>query len=312
MGSSMESTRRAPAQSNFLDEAIRDTDALSRELASIQESGLAIEAQMEELGTTSQRVNQITDVLEAVAQQTRILAINAAVEAARSGTAGAAFAVVAKEVEDLARQSNNAAREVRGAIAGSSEAIDSVRQIAERLGSEVEKVAQRQKQIEQHLAQVQYHYVLREQADTVAQVKPQSFVFDPLTMSTGVATIDRQHRALFDGINKLDRACAEGQGKREIDAILDFLGKYVVEHFAHEEEEMDKHRCPVSAKNKQAHQALLTKYTEWKAEYDARGGSLQMVNELNTILKKWLVDHILGTDSCLKDCVKANRAGTRT
>ncbi|MDT3698459.1 MAG: methyl-accepting chemotaxis protein [Thermincola sp.] len=132
MAEGMENVRQAALQSGVIAEnggkAVKKT---VEGMIKVKESAFETANKINELGEESQKIGQIIEVIDEIAEQTNLLALNAAIEAARAGEHGKGFAVVADEVRKLAERSGKATKEIAQLIAdiqnGTLVAVDSMR-----------------------------------------------------------------------------------------------------------------------------------------------------------------------------------------
>jgi methyl-accepting chemotaxis protein len=125
-----------------------------------------IESSAEEIGTSVERlqnrteeIDEVVDVINGIADETNMLALNASIEAARAGEAGSGFAVVADEVKSLAEESQGQADQIERMIAEIQEEItqtvENVETTAEDIDTGIERVEDAMTQLDEIVDVVQ-------------------------------------------------------------------------------------------------------------------------------------------------------------
>ncbi|QZI73249.1 methyl-accepting chemotaxis protein [Pseudomonas protegens] len=120
------------------DRVVQTVEAIQTMAHDVQNTSVMIEG----LATQGRDIGKVLDVIRAIAEQTNLLALNAAIEAARAGEAGRGFAVVADEVRALAHRTAQSTQEIEKMVAGiqngTGEAVASMQQSNQRTQSTLE------------------------------------------------------------------------------------------------------------------------------------------------------------------------------
>jgi len=123
------------------------------------------------------------------------------------------------------------------------------------------------------------------------------------SMSTGIPLLDAQHKMLFQKFNEFSAAISGKAIAQDAAAeILDFLQFYASWHFGREENCMDEYKCPVAAHNKQAHAEFLAKTKSFYQQWQDKTINAELVKKTHQELESWLLNHVSGTDTQLRQC----------
>ncbi|NEX16953.1 MAG: methyl-accepting chemotaxis protein [Halochromatium sp.] len=191
-------------------ESAHQASALSASASDAAEQGSSgmqeLQTTMQDIDQASSRITDIVTLIDGIAFQTNILALNASVEAARAGEHGRGFAVVAQEVRTLAERSRQAAREIRDvteqSVKTSQLGTHKVQQTSESMGTIMHSIQNVNDVLEEISAST------RQQSAAVAEVNTAVTELDTVTqqnaaMVNQTSSSAAQMRTLAEHLNTL-------------------------------------------------------------------------------------------------------------
>ncbi len=121
--------------------------------------------------------------------------------------------------------------------------------------------------------------------------------------SVKVLAVDNQHKKLFELVNELRQAMAQGHGKDMAGDVLTRLIDYTVCHFTAEDKLMETNKYPAVLSHRAEHKALTDKVLALKREFDS--GTSNVTPQLMAFLQQWLRNHIQTVDQRYSEFLNA-------
>ncbi|MDZ5604154.1 methyl-accepting chemotaxis protein [Pseudomonas sp. RP23018S] len=207
-----QAARRADQQAQVGDEVVAQSIEQIEQLAGHMDTCLAA---MRHLSEEGQRIGSILEVITAVSQQTNLLALNAAIEAARAGEAGRGFAVVADEVRGLAQRTQQSTEEIGQLITSLHSGTENVTHLLDHSKRLTERSVALSRQTGEALGQI---------TETVSSIQG---------MNQQIATASEEQSVVAEQINRsvmgvregADRTSATSEQTAAASGALEALGQ---------------------------------------------------------------------------------------
>lgn len=116
----------------------------------------------------------------------------------------------------------------------------------------------------------------------------------------GITEIDQEHKMIIDNFEKLYNLMREGNGHSYYPELLNFLEKYVTEHFDHEEIYIAEHAKDLLDYQKKLHQNFKDQVYNLIETHQSKEVTNEDLIRINLFIKDWLVHHILIEDKKIK------------
>jgi methyl-accepting chemotaxis protein len=216
-----EAAREADAQANagcdVVNSVTGSIDALAAEV------GRAVET-VQKVEQDSERIGSVLDVIRGIADQTNLLALNAAIEAARAGEQGRGFAVVADEVRTLAKRTQDSTAEIQEMIeslqSGVHQTVQVMQSSQQQAGESVEQASRAHAALEEITHAVETITEMSSQIATAAE--EQSAVAEDINRNI----VEITHLAEVTSKDSANGYTASVDMSHEVDQLVALLGQF--------------------------------------------------------------------------------------
>ena len=227
-----------------------------------------VTATMRGITDSSKKVAEITGMIDSIAFQTNILALNASVEAARAGEQGRGFAVVAGEVRNLAGRSADAAREIKQLIESSTRQVSDGSALVEQAGNTMREVVTAVKRVTDIMDEISA--ASQEQSSGIEQINQAVSQMDEVTqqnaalveqITAAAASLEEQARRLETSVavfrlpgSAQDDAAREAVAAKpaaspssnEVSAMTQRIKRLATQHPSHRETKSTRSEAPTA------------------------------------------------------------------
>ncbi|MFC7367369.1 PAS domain-containing methyl-accepting chemotaxis protein [Vreelandella zhaodongensis] len=184
-------------------------------------------ARMQRIAQSAEKMTEMIGVIDGIAFQTNILALNASVEAARAGEHGRGFAVVASEVRNLASRSADAAQEIRKMIDSTTQEVSGGRGAVEQAELAIDNVMQQVSRVSELMESIST--ASSEQSSGIGQINSAIAEMDNVTqqnatkVQTIAASADNLALETFELANVVDAFRLEGAQEENVHSAREKL-----------------------------------------------------------------------------------------
>jgi methyl-accepting chemotaxis protein len=216
---------------NMANQSANGIKKMIESMMEISESTNQTNREIDALKDFSNNIGDIIVSINSIAEQTNLLALNAAIEAARAGEAGKGFAVVADEIRKLAEQTNNETGKIENLISTIQNEVDRVKQGAEEVQEKVELGLNLSKESNENIGRIIKNNIKNsdEIGDISNSVGEQALASKEITTAiseivNNSTTIENLSSKIYDLSNKIKISLMSNQEElNSLDELIDKL-----------------------------------------------------------------------------------------